>query len=70
MRIIGSTLRSRPPEVKARILASLVQNVWPRVESGEVKPTIFRTLPIAETEATHDILYKGQNVGKLVLTVP
>lgn len=69
VRIIGSTLRSRTPEVKARILADLVKTVWPKVELGEVKPTIYKVLPITEAEAAHDILYKGQNVGKVVLTV-
>ena len=69
VRIIGSTLRSRTPEVKAQILADLVKNVWPKVESGEVKPTIYKVLPIQEAEAAHDILYKGANVGKVVLTV-
>lgn len=69
VRIVGSTLRSRTPEVKAQILADLVKNVWPKVESGEVKPTIYKVLPITEAEAAHDILYKGQNVGKVVLTV-
>ena len=69
VRIIGSTLRSRTPEVKAQILAELVEKVFPKIESGEVKPTIYKTLPIVEAEAAHDILYKGQNVGKVVLTV-
>ena len=69
VRIIGSTLRSRTPEVKAQILADLVKNVWPKVESGEVKPTIYKVLPITEAEAAHDILYRGENVGKVVLTV-
>jgi len=69
VRIIGSTLRSRTPEVKAQILADLVKNVWPKVSTGEVKPTIYKVLPITEAEAAHDILYKGQNVGKVVLTV-
>ena len=69
VRIIGSTLRSRAPEVKAQILASLVKDIWPKVESGEVKPTIYKVLPITEAEAAQDILYKGQNVGKVVLTV-
>ncbi len=69
VRIIGSTLRSRTPEVKAQILAELVEKVWPKVASGEVKPTIHAVLPITEAEAAHDILYKGQNVGKVVLTV-
>jgi NADPH2:quinone reductase len=69
VRIIGSTLRSRTPEVKAQILAELVEKVWPKVETAEVKPTVYKVLPIQEAEAAHDILYKGQNVGKVVLTV-
>ena len=69
VRIIGSTLRSRTPAVKAQILAELVEKVWPKVESGAVKPTIYQVLPIEQAEAAHDILYRGQNVGKVVLTV-
>ena len=69
VRIIGSTLRSRTPEVKAQILAELVKNVYPKIEAGKVKPTIHAVLPIIEAEKAHDILYKGQNVGKVVLTV-
>ena len=69
VRIVGSTLRSRTPAVKAEILASLVRDVWPFVEQGLVKPTIWRVLPITEAEAAHDILYRGENVGKVVLTV-
>lgn len=69
VRIIGSTLRSRTPEVKAQILSELVKVVFPKIESGEVKPTIYKALPITEAEAAHDILYKGQNVGKVVLSV-
>ena len=69
VRIVGSTLRSRTPQMKAQILAELVQKVWPKVATGEVKPTIYKVLPIQEAEAAHDILYKGQNVGKVVLTV-
>ena len=69
VRIIGSTLRSRTPQVKAQILASLVRDVWPKVAAGEVKPTIYKVLPITEAEAAHDILYRGENVGKVVLTV-
>lgn len=69
IRIVGSTLRSRTPEMKAQILASLVSEVWEKVESGEVKPTVHNILPITEAEAAHDILYRGENVGKVVLEV-
>jgi len=69
VRIIGSTLRSRTPEMKAQILKELVDNVWPKISSGEVKPTIYKILPIREAETAHNILYQGQNVGKVVLRV-
>ena len=69
VRIVGSTLRSRTPEVKAQILSELVEKVFPKIETGEIKQTIHAVLPITEAEAAHDILYKGQNVGKVVLKV-
>lgn len=69
VRIVGSTLRSRTPQMKAQILASLVQEVWPKVSTGEVRPTIYKVLPITEAEAAHDILYRGENTGKVVLKV-
>jgi NADPH2:quinone reductase len=69
VRIIGSTLRSRTPAVKAEILAGIVRDVYPKIEAGEVKPTIHAVLPIQEAEAAHDILYQGKNIGKVVLTV-
>lgn len=69
VRIIGSTLRSRTPETKAKILAELVKNVWPKVASGEVKPTVCKILPITQAEEAHQMLYDGKNVGKVVLKV-
>ncbi len=69
VRIIGSTLRSRTPSVKAQILAGIVRDVYPKIEAGLVKPTIYATFPITEAEAAHDVLYRGENVGKVVLTL-
>ena len=69
VRIIGSTLRSRKPEVKAQILSNLVKDIWPKVADGSVKPTIYKILPITEAEEAHAILYRGENVGKVVLKV-
>jgi len=69
VRIVGSTLRSRTPEVKAQILSELVEKVFPKIETGLVKPTIYKVLPITEAEEAHAILQRGENVGKVVLTV-
>jgi len=69
VRIVGSTLRSRTPAVKAEILAGIVRDVYPKIEAGLVKPTIHAVLPIEKAEEAQDILYQGKNVGKVVLTV-
>lgn len=69
LRIIGNTLRSRTPQMKAQILASLVRDVWPMVEEGKVRPTIYAVLPIEQAEEAHALLQNGKNVGKVVLTV-
>ena len=69
IRIIGSTLRSKPPEYKAFILSQLVQKVWVKIESGEIRPTIYKILPITEVEAAHELLKSGKSAGKVVLKI-
>ena len=70
IRLIGSTLRSKSVEVKGQILANLVSEIWPKVESGEVRPTIYKVMSITEAEAAHDLLQQGKSTGKVVLTIP
>lgn len=69
VRIIGSTLRSRAPEVKAKILKALVDQLWDKVAEGKVLPTLCATFPITQAEAAHQMLYDGRQVGKVVLTL-
>ena len=69
IRLIGSTLRSKTPAFKSELLAKLVNQIWPKVESGEVRPTIYKVLPITQAEAAHDLLQSGASTGKVVLTI-
>lgn len=69
LKLIGSTLRSRPLEAKALIIREMTNRVWPRIESGEIRPVIYRVLPISRAEEAHDILERRENVGKVVLTI-
>lgn len=69
IRLIGSTLRSKTPEFKAELLSNLVRDVWPKVETGEVRPTIYAVLPITKAEEAHALLEEGKSVGKVVLTI-
>jgi NADPH:quinone reductase-like Zn-dependent oxidoreductase len=43
--------------------------IWPKVESGEIRPTIFKVYPIEEAEAAQDLMQSGKSAGKIVLTV-
>ena len=69
IRIIGSTLRSKTPEEKGMLLDALVEKTWSKFESGEMKVKIYKTLPLCEADAAHQVLYRGENVGKVVLLV-
>jgi NADPH2:quinone reductase len=69
VRIIGSTLRSRAPEMKGEILRGLVETIFPKVEAGLIKPTIHAVFPITEAEKAQAVLYENKNVGKVVMTV-
>ena len=66
IKLIGSTLRSRPSEMKAEILASLERTLWQSFSSGTIKPVIYKTLPITEAQEAHAILQRRENLGKVV----
>ncbi len=68
-RLIGTTLRSRTPEQKAEILANMVRDIWPMLESGAIRPIIYKVLPIQQAEEAQAIMTSGKHVGKIVLTV-
>ncbi len=69
LHLVGSMLRNRTPEFKAYILSELVTKVWPKIENGEIKPSIYKVLPIEKAEEAHEILERSENIGKVVLTV-
>ncbi len=69
LHLVGSTLRSRTPEFKARLLATLAEKVWPKFGDGSLKPNVYAVLPIDKAEEAHNILAAGGHIGKVVLTI-
>ena len=67
--ITGSTLRPRSVEEKGQIAAEVRREVWPLLESGKVKPLIYRMFPLADAAAAHRLMESSEHVGKIVLTV-
>lgn len=66
--ITGSTLRPRPLAFKSAIAASLLKNVWPWLQSGQIKPVIHQVFPAAQAAQAHTLMESNQHIGKLVLT--
>ena len=69
IRLIGSTLRSRTPEEKTKIMQALKNDLWPLFSSGKLINNIHAVFPIQEVEAAHAVLRRAENIGKVVLTL-
>ena len=69
LRIIGSTLRAQPIAKKTEIMNNLKENVWPSLESGDIKPIIDKVIPIEEVDKAHKLMESNQTFGKVILKV-
>ena len=67
--LTGSTLRSRTVAQKAAVAEAVRQNVWPLLETGKVRPVIFKTFPLADASEAHRLMESSNHIGKIVLTV-
>jgi len=65
--ITGSTLRGRSDAFKAALADEIARVVWPLVESGELRPAMDRTFPLAQAGAAHARMEAGEHIGKIVL---
>jgi putative PIG3 family NAD(P)H quinone oxidoreductase len=71
-RVIGTALRSRPPDGpagKAAVVDAVVESVWPMIAAGRVRPVVGATLPVQRAGEAHALLASGEVAGKLVLTI-
>lgn len=67
--LTGSTLRPRSITDKSEIARSLKEKVWPFIESGKVKPQIYKTFPLSDVIKAHKMMESGQHIGKIVLEI-
>jgi len=67
--ITGSTLRARCPEFKGAIAERLRKNIWPKLESGEIKPVIYKTFPFSKASEAHELMESSKHIGKIVLEI-
>lgn len=67
--ITGSTLRPRPVAFKQMIADKLHQKVWPLIETGKIKPVIFKTFSLEQAEQAHALMETSTHVGKIMLSI-
>jgi putative PIG3 family NAD(P)H quinone oxidoreductase len=67
--VASTSLRARPLEEKAAIVASVREHVWPLIESGVVKPVVDRTFPLADASDAHRLMEASTHIGKILLVV-
>ncbi|MFE6907173.1 NAD(P)H-quinone oxidoreductase [Streptomyces erythrochromogenes] len=66
--ITATSLRARPLEEKAAIVAAVREHVWPLVAAGRVRPVVHAAFPMAQAAEAHRVLESSAHVGKLLLT--
>ncbi|MDE2401853.1 MAG: NAD(P)H-quinone oxidoreductase [Burkholderiales bacterium] len=65
----GSTLRPRTADEKAHIASQLSQQVWPLLESGQVRTVIHEVFDLAEVAQAHELMESSRHIGKIMLKV-
>jgi NADPH:quinone reductase-like Zn-dependent oxidoreductase len=67
--VVATSLRARPAEEKAVIIAAVAEHVWPLVEAGAVRPIVDRALPLGDAADAHRLMESSEHIGKILLTL-
>lgn len=69
LRIIGSTLRSRPRTEHITIVKAFRERFWHKLTNGTFHIIIDHTFPMQEAAAAHRYMAENRNLGKIVLVL-
>jgi NADPH:quinone reductase len=67
--ITGSALRARDVAFKTAIAQNLEKTIWPLLASGQIKPVIYKTFPLARAADAHRLMESSEHIGKIVLVI-
>jgi len=67
--LTGSTLRPQSIERKGEIAAALIENVWPLISSGKIKPVIYKTFALNRVAEGHALMESSEHIGKIMLKI-
>lgn len=69
LRLMGTVLRARSQEEKARATRRFAAHVVPLLAGGRVRPVIDRVYRMEEVRAAHERLESNESFGKIVLLI-
>jgi putative PIG3 family NAD(P)H quinone oxidoreductase len=67
--VAGTTLRSRPTDEKAEVVAQVAHHVWPLIQAGTVRSVVEARFPLEKAAEAHEHFDSGQHTGKILLTM-
>ncbi|MGW6026896.1 NAD(P)H-quinone oxidoreductase [Streptomyces sp. NPDC055099] len=65
--VTATSLRGRPAEEKATIVAAVREHVWPLIATGHVRPIVDQTVPMSDAATAHRVLEESNHIGKVLL---
>jgi putative PIG3 family NAD(P)H quinone oxidoreductase len=67
--IIGTSLRSRPLEEKIYVTQAFIDQIIPRIKSGNLKAVVDKVFPLKEAGEAHAHMEADSNFGKIILSL-
>ncbi|HSI26593.1 MAG TPA: zinc-binding dehydrogenase, partial [Aeromicrobium sp.] len=65
--VTATSLRARPADEKAAIVAATAEGLFGHVSAGTLRPVIDGVFALADVAAAHDRLESSAHIGKIVL---
>ncbi len=65
--LTGSTLRAQNFAQKAVMVQEIMEQLYPHLENGKIKPIVDRVFSLEEAEQAQDYMESGQHMGKIIL---
>lgn len=65
--IHGTVLRARPSSEKDEIIESVLANVWPMLEAGQLRPVVDSRFALEDAAKAHERMQSSTHIGKILL---
>ncbi|MEM7170647.1 MAG: NAD(P)H-quinone oxidoreductase [Pseudomonadota bacterium] len=67
--LTGSTLRARSVAFKAAIAKQLQEHIWPKIESGGIRPVMAASFALEQARDAHALMESSNHIGKIILKI-